>query len=512
MDLDREAFGEKIITDILVIGGGGAGLSAAVSASEEGAEVVVSEKCNFLGGTTALSIGSITACMTSYQAKKGIVDSHEAFFEDISIFNGELDKYDNKQLCWVLVKESAKTIEWLRSHGFEFFGPSPEPPHRVPRMHNVIPNAWSYPFLLQRAGLKRGVKFLLNHQGKSLIYEDGRVKGAIILNKNLNREIIVYARRAVILACGDFSGSNDLKQRYYSPDFAQIPGYNQECQGDGHIMAMEIGARVVNMEVYERPNIRFISAPKKLWHELLPNHPWLIKLYAAGSKILPEGIFKSLANRILITRGAPNDALYKEGAILVNTLGNRFTNELMDPSIPISKQPEGRAYIVFDNRIAKKFSSWPYFISTAPGIAYAYIQDYERNVPKIVSKGNTIEEAVKNHPSPSQLIKTINRYNKFVRAGKDEDFDRRPLGEGIIEPPFYVMGPAGCYIGVTRGGLDINTKFQVLGHSGEPIAGLFAAGRTGGGLILNGHGLNLSWAFTSGRLAGKEASKHISWF
>ncbi len=509
MSFKKGIIQEELNTDILVIGGGGAGLSAAVSASEEGLEVIVSEKCNFLGGTTALSIGSITACMTSYQAQKGIEDSPELLFEDIKILNGELDKYDNKELCWILVREGGKTIEWLRSHGFEFFGPSPEPPHRVARMHNVIPNAWSYPFLLQRAGLKRGVKFLLNHQGRRLIFKDGRVKGAIILDRKLNKEIVVYARRAVILACGDFSGSEELKQRYYSSDFAKIPGYNPECQGEGHIMAMEVGARVVNMEVYERPNIRFISAPKKLWHELLPNHPWLIKLYAAGSKLLPEGVFKRLANHILITRGAPNDALYREGAILVNNLGDRFTNELEDPSIPISKQPDGRAYIVFDNCVAKKFSSWPYFISTAPGIAYAYIQDYERDVPDIVSKGKTLEEAVKNHPNPSKLIETIKRYNRFVAIGKDEEFGRWPLGDGIIEPPFYVMGPAGCYIGVTRGGLDINRRFQVLDQSGEPISGLFAAGRTAGGLILNGHGLNLSWAFTSGRLAGKEASKYV---
>jgi len=509
MTSNKETVKRELITDVLVIGGGGAGLSAAVSASEEGVEVIVSEKCNSLGGTTALSIGSITACMTSYQRKKGIIDSPEALFEDMRVFNGDLDRYDNKELCWVLVRESGNTVEWLRGLGFEFFGPSPEPPHRVPRMHNVIPNAWSYPFLLQRAGLKKGVKFLLNHKGERLVFEEGFVKGAILEDKRANQKVMVYARRAVILACGDFSGSQDLKQRYYSSDLARIPGYNPECQGEGHKMAMEIGARVVNMGVYERPNIRFISAPKKLWHELLPNHPWLIKVYAFGSQILPEGVFKRLANRILTTRGAPNDALYREGGILVNTFGNRFTNELIDPAIPISKQPEGRAYIVFDSRVAKRFSSWPYFISTAPGIAYAYIQDYERDVPDIITKGETLEEAVKNHPNPTGLIKTVDRYNHFVKVGRDEDFERWPLGGGIMEPPFYVMGPAECYIGVTRGGLDINDRFQVLGQSGKPIPGLYAAGRTGGGLILNGHGLNLSWAFTSGRLAGKEASKNI---
>ena len=492
--------------DVLVIGGGGTGLAAAVSAAEEGAKVIVAEKCNSLGGTTALSIGSITACGTPYQARQGIIDSPEALFEDMKKFNGELDRYDNKELCWVLIREAGKTIEWLQSLGFEFFGPSPEPPHRVPRMHNVIPNAWSYPFLLQRVALKKGVRFLLNTSGRKLIQESGRVTGALLEQTRKNISIKVHARCGIILACGDFSGSDVLKERYFSADLAKIPAYNPHCQGEGHVMGMEVGGRLVNMEIFERPNVRFIAAPKKLWHELLPNHPLLIKLYAAGSRRLPKRIFTRLANRILTTRGAPGDGLYREGAILVNNAGERFMNELKDPSFLMAQQPGRQAYIIFDSRLAQKFSAWPYYISTAAGFAYAYVQDYERDVPDIISKGDTLEKAAKVHPKIETLVQTVKRYNRFVERGKDEDFQRWPLGEGILKPPFYVMGPAESYVGVTRGGLDINTQFQVLDQSGKVISGLFAGGRNGGGLILNGHGLNLSWAFTSGRLAGKEAA------
>jgi len=103
----------------------------------------------------------------------------------------------------------------------------------------------------------------------------------------------------------------------------------------------------------------------------------------------------------------------------------------------------------------------------------------------------------------------VKRYNQFVKTGKDEDFQRRPLGAGILNPPFYVMGPAESYTGVTRGGLDVNSQFQVLDQSGKIIPGLFAAGCNGGGLILNGHGLNLAWAFTSGRFAGRETARSV---
>ena len=493
-------------TDILVIGGGGTGLAAAVSAAEEGAQVIVAEKCTSLGGTTGLSIGSITACCTSYQARQGIQDSPEALFEDVKKFNGELDQYDNKELLWVLIREGARTLDWLRSYGFEFIGPSPEPPHRVPRMHNVIPNALSYPFLLQRAAVKKGVTFLLNTTGRKLIQERGRVTGALLDQSKRNISIRVHARRGVILACGDYSNSHVLKGRYLSSDVAKAPGYNPDCQGEGHVMGMEVGARTVNMGVFNRPNVRFVPAPKKLWHELLPNHPLFIKLYAAGSRLLPKRVFMRLARHILTTRGAPDDRLYREGAILVNNRGERFANELDDPAFPIARQPENQAYIVFDSSLARKFSAWPYFVSTAAGIAYAYVRDYERDVPDIISKGRTLEEAARIHPSPESLVQTVKRYNLFVKKGMDEDFSRSPLGEGILHPPFYVMGPAVGYIGVTLGGLDINTRFQVLDQSGGAIPGLFAGGRNGGGLIIMGHGLNLAWAFTSGRLAGKTAA------
>ena len=498
---------QELETDVLVIGGGGTGLAAAVSAAETGAQVIVAEKCSTLGGTTGLSIGSITACCTSYQARQGIVDSHEALFEDIQKFNGESDRFNNKELCRLLIREGGQTIEWMKGFGFEFYGPNPEPPHRVPRMHNVIPNAVSYPLLLQRAALKKGVRILLNASGRKLIQEGGRITGALFDDKKKNLSFKVTARRGVILACGDFSNSSALKGRYLAAHLAKAPGYNPECQGEGHVMGMEVGARAVNMDIFERPNIRFVPAPRKLWNELLPAHPLLIKLYALGGRILPRRVFMKLASHILTTRGAPDVGMYREGAILVNKNGERFANELEDPSHPVAKQPEGIAYLVFDSRLAEKFSAWPYFVSTAAGIAYAYVQDYERDVPDIITKGNTLEEAAKNHPMPDTVVQTVKRYNRFVETGKDEDFQRTPLGEGILKPPFYVMGPAVGYIGITIGGLDINTQFQVLDQSGQVIPNLYAGGRNAGGLVIMGHGLNLAWAFTSGRLAGKIAAQ-----
>ena len=497
----------ELAVDVLVLGGGGTGLAAAISAADQGAKVLVAEKTNRLGGTTALSIGSITACCTSYQRRQGIADSPEAFCEDLVKFNSELDKYENPELRWVLAQESGKTLEWLRGFGFEFFGPSLEPPHRVARMHNVIPNSWCYPLLLQRAAVKRGVRFLLGAAARRLLQEQGRITGAILENSTTHSELKVHARRAVILACGDFSGSRVLKERYLPPALASVSPYNPNSQGEGHMMGAAVGGRLKNMEVLRKPSVRFVAAPQKLWHELLPSHPAFVKAYAKLSDWLPSSVFKRLASRLLTTRGAPGLGIYKEGALLVNNRGVRFTDETEEAGVAISQQPGGQAYIVFDCQVAAKFSGWPHFISTAPGIAYAYIRDYERDAPDIVSKGSSAIEAARNHPAPANLLKTVERYNRFVELGRDEDFGRSPLGAGLRKPPFYVMGPAEAYLSITKGGLDINTRLQVLHESGDAIPGLYAGGGNAGGLLLMSHGLGISWALTSGRLAGNEAAR-----
>jgi succinate dehydrogenase/fumarate reductase flavoprotein subunit len=499
----------ELEVNVLVLGGGGTGLAAAISAADQGAKVLVAEKTNRLGGTTALSIGSITACCTSYQRRQGITDSPEAFCEDLAKFNKELDIYENPELRWVLAQESGNTVEWLRGFGFEFFGPSLEPPHRVARMHNIIPNSWCYPLLLQRVAVKKGVQLLLGAAARTLLQEHGRITGAVLDNSETHSEVKVHASSAVILACGDFSGSRVLKERYLAPALALVSPYNPNSQGEGHIMGAEVGGRLTNMEVLRKPSVRFIAAPKKLWHELLPSHPAFIKAYAKASDWLPSSVFKRLASQLLTTRGAPGIGIYREGAILVNIQGVRFTKETEEAGVAISQQPGGRAYIVFDSRVAEKFSHWPHYISTAPGIAYAYIQDYERDAPDILSKGSTVIEAARTHPTPDNLLKTVEGYNRFVKLGRDEDFGRSPLGAGLQKPPFYVMGPAESYLSVTKGGLDINTRFQVLNESGNAIPGLYAGGGNAGGLLFMSHGLGISWALTSGRLAGKEAARSI---
>jgi succinate dehydrogenase/fumarate reductase flavoprotein subunit len=155
-----------------------------------------------------------------------------------------------------------------------------------------------------------------------------------------------------------------------------------------------------------------------------------------------------------------------------------------------------------DTRIAKKFETWPNFISTAPGVAYAYLADYRRNRPDIYRTGRTAAElAAAAGIDPQGLADTIGRYNAVDRLARPGDFP--PL-----EGPFVALGPVRSYVVFTDGGLAVTEDLEVVDERGEPIPGLYAAGSNGqGGVLLEGHGHHLAWAFISGRIAGRNAAR-----
>jgi fumarate reductase flavoprotein subunit len=161
----------------------------------------------------------------------------------------------------------------------------------------------------------------------------------------------------------------------------------------------------------------------------------------------------------------------------------------------MARQPGKLAYFLLDDRVAETFSAWPHFISTAPGLAYAYFADYRRNRRDITVSAPSIEAlAGKLGIDPGALAETVRAHN--AEAGRQID-----------KPPFHALGPAKPWIMFTEGGLRIDTTLRVLDGAGQPIAGLYAAGSAGqGGVILDGHGHHLGWAFTSGRLAAQAAA------
>jgi succinate dehydrogenase/fumarate reductase flavoprotein subunit len=481
----------------VVVGGGGAGLAAASEAARLGRSVILLEKNPHTGGSTSWSVGSVTATNTPHQQRAGIKDSPDEHFEDLALHAGPLAPRDNLALRRMLVDHTTDMLEWLMSLGVVFVGPMPEPPHRYPRMHNVVPNSKSFAYHLTRHCRRLGVDIRLNTTSARLLQEGGRIVG-VEARTGTGAPHQFRARGGVVLASGDYSGARDLKARLASPEVAEVDAVNATSTGDGHRMALEVGGTVINGDIVRGPIMRFIPPVRSNLIQKLPPARPVARLIAWSMSALPQWILRPFLMSFLTTALGPSPDLFTEGAILINGRGERFTDELGKPAHDVAKQPERIAYIVFDDALAAKFSQWPHFVSTAPGVAYAYLRDYRRNRSDIYHEAGSLEAlAVSMRVLPERFASAIGGYNAGTRG-------TRPALE---KPPFYALGPVKSYVVFTDGGLKVTERLEVARTDGTPIPGLYAAGSAGqGGLLLEGHGHHLGWAFISGRIAGRNAA------
>ncbi|MFZ9297726.1 MAG: FAD-dependent oxidoreductase [Hylemonella sp.] len=481
---------EKIF-DVVVVGGGGAGLAAAIEASESGAAVLLLEKNQQLGGSTAWSIGSVTATGTPHQKKRGIVDSPAEHWADMPGFAGDLDSRDNPQLRRILCDNIPATFQWLLDAGVRFMGPMPEPPHRQPRMHNVLPNSRSFIYHLRRRALRAGVLILTGQRVSSLLLQEGRVHGVVVSQDG--NSIRYRARGGVVLAAGDFTSDPEFKARFMGQQQSKVEGVNPTATGDGQRMAQPLGATIVNGDLALGPELRFMAPAKENFVRRLPPWRWLAVCMQWSLDHLPAAILRPLMMKFLTTALAPSTTLFDAGAVLVNRRGERFGSELDKPSWRLPDQPDKLGYILIDGALARQFSAWPNFVSTAPGIAYAYIDDYRRNRPDVFTEAATLSELAR------KLGMEAVELERSAQTGPV-----RPLSQG----PFVALGPVRSVYVHSEGGLMVDIEHRVLDASGKPVPGLLAAGSTGqGGLLLKGHGHHLAWAFVSGRRAGRHAAQ-----
>ena len=478
------------VFDVVVVGGGGSGLAAAIEARAAGRSVVLLEKNAKLGGSTAWSIGSISAMRTPHQLKRGIVDCPEDHWADMPGFAGDLASRDNAELRRILCEEVPDAFAWLLDSGVRFMGPMPEPPHRQPRMHNVLPNSRSFIYHLERRARRAGVDIRVGVRASGIARSDRRVTGVDAESGEGPRRFT--ARGGVVLAAGDFTNSPEHKARFMGPQEAKVEGVNVTATGDGQRLAEALGARIVNGDLALGPEIRFIAPAKETFMRRLP--PWraLAVFMEWALDHLPAVLLRPFMMKFLTTALAPSPALFEAGALLVNKRGERFGSELDRPAWRLPDQPDKVGYIVIDQALARRFSAWPDFVSTAPGIAYAYIPDYQRNRPDVCTEAPTLEQLAHKLGINSTALS-----HSVASAGD------KKLAQG----PFMALGPVHSVFVHSEGGLMVDAQHRVLGVDDLPIAGLYAAGSTGqGGLLLKGHGHHLAWAFVSGRRAGRFAA------
>jgi fumarate reductase flavoprotein subunit len=271
-------------------------------------------------------------------------------------------------------------------------------------------------------------------------------------------------------------------------------------------MAEAVGAVIINGPLALGPELRFQAPPKNHWTRRLPPWTFLASFLAWSMRHLPAQLLRPVLMKFLTTALAPSTNLLVEGALLIDADGRAVNGDRATIPTTVAGAPGNQAWLILDARVAAKFQAWPFYISTAPGIAYAYLSDYARNRPDICRAALSLEELAKLLHVNSDIL--LNSARTFRRPRIPESGGGASDHTGLESGPFWALGPVKSVFVHSEGGLETDLEHRILNASGDVMLGLYAAGSTGQtGLLLRGHGHHLAWAFSSGRRAGVRASR-----
>ena len=502
---DASAAEDRVIdTDIVIVGAGGAGMTAAIAAANEGRDVVIVESQAMVGGNSVRATGGMNAAKTPAQDENEFTESAgvektletaasewadnetitalantvaeqwaayqanpEGYFDSVELM--ELDTLigghgiNDPALVETLCSNSADAVAWLGEQGIELSsvgaagGASVKRIHRPVDDQGLVISVGSYMIpRLQSKCEELGVEILLNTTANKILTDaDGAAVGIEATDKN-GAAVTVNAK-AVILATGGFGANLDMVVQY-KPDLKGFMTTNAAgAQGQGIDMAVAIGAGTVDMDQIQiHPTVEYNS-----------------------SQLITEGL-----------RG--------DGAILVNSEGKRFTDEVGTRDVVSAaeiEQPGSYSWLIIDQAMVD-----------ASGVIQGYIES------GFTFSGETYEELAEAiGVDPTAFAETMNNWNAAVAAGVDEEFGRTSFTEPLDTAPYYAIKvTAGIHH--TMGGLTINPQTQVLAGDGTVIDGLYAAGEVTGGV----HGGNrlggtaVADFVVFGRIAGEQAAAYAA--
>ena len=468
------------VADVVVVGGGGSGLAAAASAAESGSDVLVLERRAQLGGTTGISLGAVVANGSPQQRRAGIADHPSAHADDWERAVRAAGREDSVALRRVYVDEVGPTVTWLTSAGVSFAGPFPDAPNSVPRLHMALPDSRILVARLAVLARRNGVRIARNVRVVELVVDRGRVVGAAVVGEGVRT--VVRARRGVVLASGDFTANEELKRRFLGESVASVPAINPHSRGDGHLLGESVGSLTLNGSSAIGPQLRLSPPTRRILTRRLPATAAVSRAAHVGHRLLPARILERMTSGLLASYMAVSADLLASGALIVDRSGDAVDS---DPS------GAGETFVVLDEELADRFSRWPHFVSTAPGVAYAYVPDYLRARKDAAADGTSVDIARALGIDEGGLSRSVRRH-----------FDRE------VSRRYVALGPLRPWMVVTDGGLRTSPTLEVLRTDGSVVEGLFACGSVGqGGLQLLGNGLHLGWAMVSGRVAGRSVGR-----
>ena len=488
--------------DVVVVGAGGAGMTAAITATDAGKKVIVVESQPIAGGNSVRSTGGMNAAKTPYQDKnefkeaagvektlataaekfadnetitalaatvKSQWDAYQAnpqgYFDSVELM--ELDTMiggkgkNNPELVKALAENSADAIEWLASIGAEvknvgaFGGASVKRIHRPVNADGKVTAVGAYIVPILEKNLQdRNVQFLFDTTANEIIMKDGKAVGIKGTGKDGHK--VTINAKSVVIATGGFGANAEMVEKY-KPELKGFATTNAEgAQGQGIDMATAVGAATVDMNQIQ---------------------------------IHPTVHIEEDGNAHLITEGLRGD-----GAILVNAEGKRFYDEVSTRdkvSAAIIEQTDKSAWLVVDQAMVDKSAVIAGYIKSGYTVTGATYEE--------LAKAMGVDEAT--------FTSTMNTWNQAVEAKSDAEFGRTSFANPLTTAPYYAIKitPA---VHHTMGGIVINPKAEVLNEKGEVISGLFAAGEVTGGV----HGANrlggnaVADFVVFGRISGQSAA------
>lgn len=444
---------------VVVIGGGGCGLTAALAARDAGAEVLVIERDSVARGTTAMSTGLIPAAGTPDQAAQGITDSPALLAADIvAKSKGRTDA----AIALRLAEESLDTVEWLRGRhavplslveGFTY------PGHSVRRMMGT-PHRTGEELMaaLSDACATAGVDVLTDALARDLIVEADRVTGVVVERPDGSREDV--GASALILASCGFGGDAAMVAEHI-PEIAGAMFHGHPgAKGDAIRWGAAMGARLADMRAYQgHGGLAVGHAIPILW------------------------------------------PLIMEGGFQVNDAGERFSNEALgysEQAAKVNAEAGGIAWSIFDARLdamMRQFDDYQHALSAGA-----------------IVDGETVRMLADRTGLPADaLARTITELERLTRDGGADRFGRRFAGKPPLAPPYKAAKVTGALFH-TQGGLVVDRDARVLKADGTPFPNLFAGGGAARGVsgpdatgYIAGNGLLTATSF--GKLAGRAAAR-----
>lgn len=442
--------------DVVIIGSGGAGLTAAIQAHELGLNPVILEKMSKIGGNTTRASSGMNAAETNVQLHHHIVDSFGDFYGETLKGGGGMN---NQALLKFFTEHSALAIDWLADHGIKLDDLTITGGMSVMRTHRPSSMAPIGGFLVTEL-LKQvaadQLPLFTDVKVDELVVEAGKISGVKATTPD---GAVTITAGAVLLATGGF-GANKTLLGQYRDDLKNYQTTNQPgATGDGILLAQAIGAKLVDMDqVQVHPTVQQDT-----------DHAYLI-----------------------------GEAVRGEGAMLVDNQGARFVNELdtrKNVTAAIDQLGGTGAYLIFDRGIRDRVKAVEF---------YDHIG--------LVKTGTDLETlATATGLDAATLKQTVADWNQAVANHNDAAFNRTTgMDRDIAAGPFYSIhiAPAVHY---TMGGIAINPATQVLNQDERPIAGLFAAGEVVGGLHGNNRigGNSIAETVIFGRQAGQQMFKYL---